>query len=601
MRPSDPTEDGHTPGAWSGRAARALVALATVSVLGTAPVEASSPARLELRVASSTLRVGESTRLAVTFLDRAYRPVPNDRTRTVTLVQRGLDGSEAGELSPARFIVSNGAASFADVVYTAKRPGRVVIRAASEGLAPSEVVVAIVSRGASFLSSLFPTVHADPPLALEIVPRVSPPLPANGVSRAKLYVVLDRAVSAGHRLVAHLTTTPPVKVLYGGVETHGFTEITIPEKEAVSKEIQILSAQVGRVSVTARALSGGPRAEARVDFEGPRPAGIAFAFEQERPALRPYASILPVRVHLVDQDGAQIASLDRPHPIECVSATDADVATFEPAVVGLGPSRPAARTRLRLSGVPRLREIGLVAKDRDGDLEPGEATVAVESSVHGIQLIGPARVQSGGSGYPVTVRLVDASGTLQAADWDREIKLSATSGRFEPARVLVPKDREEAMVTYYSPDSLGADTLRADGRLLAAGERQVEVVASATVLFLFAALGGVLGGAARYVYKVQSLALLPRRVKGRLEPGLLGNGLFSALVGIVAFQAGQFGAHNPGWDVKGIPDSGAFGFFLGVLGGFAGVLALDRFVEFFLPAPRETASASPPPDVVTGG
>lgn len=590
---SNSTDPGLGQSPRARHAAGSLVLLATI-LLGGASAEAA-PARLQLRVESSTLRVGESTRLDVTFLDRAYQPVSNDRERMVTLEQRNLGGSAPGEISPTRVMVPAGARSFAGATYTARSPGRVVIRAASEGLAPAEVVVVVVSRGASFLSRLLlPTAHAQSPALLDILPRNLLPLPANGVSRARLYVVLDRPVSAGQRFLAHVTTNPPVKMLYGGVEKNGFTQVTIPEAQAVSEEIQILSSQEGRVSVTARALPAGPRAETRLDFVGPRPAGIAFDFEQERPTIRPYDSVLPVRVHLVDQDGARIASLDRSHPIECSSATDPDVATFEPAVFGLSPSRPSVLTNLRVQGIPRRREIGLAAKDRDGDLEPGKGTVSVESSIQGVKLIGPVLVRSGGRSYPVTVRLVDAAGSLQAADWNREIKLSAAGGRFEPQRILVLKDHEEATATYHSPDDPGQDTLRADGRLLAPGTLEVTVVASTAALFFFAAFGGVLGGLARHVYKVQSLALLPRRVKGKLEPGILGNGLFSALVGIVMFQAVEFGIRNPAWALTGIPENGALAFFLGVLGGFAGVLALDRFVEFVLPAPRETASAAPP-------
>jgi hypothetical protein len=276
------------------------------------------------------------------------------------------------------------------------------------------------------------------------------------------------------------------------------------------------------------------------------------------------------------------------------------VATFEPAKLVLSPTRTSVLTNLRLQGAPRRREISLSAEDGDGDLQPGEGTVSVESSVEGVKLIAPAFVYSGRS-YPVTVRLVDSTGTLQPADWDREIRLSAASGHFEPTGVVVRKDHVDETATYRAPDDPGQVMLRADGRLLSPDRVEVTVVASLATLFGAAGFGGVLGGLARYVYKVQSLALLPRRVKGTVEPGILGNGLFSALVGIVVFQAMEYGIRNPAWVLKGVPENGALAFFLGVLGGFGGVMTLDRCVEFLLPASRETASTAPRPEAIARG
>lgn len=571
---------------------RCLALLALAAALGEASAYAS-PARLRLRVESSTLREGESTRVVIEFLDREYRGVANDRDRVVRLEPQG---ARAGEISPSRVVVPAGARSYADVTYTARGSGRVVIRAASEGLVPAEAVLVVTARGASVLSRLFfAPVHAQAPGRLEIYPPNLDPLPANGISRARLSVVLDGPVAAGVGLLALVTTNPPVQVRYGGVEKLGFTQLTIPEGQAVSEEIQILSSRAGAVRVSAKALPAGPKHEVRVEFVKPRAAGIAFDFEGERPTIRPYASGLPADVLLVDQDGAKIDAPAGSHLIECTSSTDPDVATLEPRVFELSPSRPVVRTSLRLRGLPKGREVGLLARDESGTLKPGEVAVGIDSLIRAVKIVGPAEVHSGAKDYSFTLRLVDAAGSPQAADWDRDIRLFAQRGRFVPERVRIPRDADEAQVTYRSPKDSGPESIRAESRGLGSEQVPVEVLVSGPALVLWALFGGVLGGLARHVYRVQTPVVLPRRVRGRLEPGLVGNGLFSALFGLVFFQAVEFSIHNPAWPAGGFPENRALAFFLGVLGGFAGVLALDRFVNFVLPAPREPAAVAPEP------
>jgi hypothetical protein len=109
-----------------------------------------------------------------------------------------------------------------------------------------------------------------------------------------------------------------------------------------------------------------------------------------------------------------------------------------------------------------------------------------------------------------------------------------------------------------------------------------------TLLLLFlAGAGGIVGGVTRHVFKSHSKSFLPKRVNGHLKLGFIGNLPFSSLFGAILFLAIRLGGTGIGGGVAlnnlTRSDSMIFACFFGVLGGFAGILVLDRLVGRLLP------------------
>jgi hypothetical protein len=122
-----------------------------------------------------------------------------------------------------------------------------------------------------------------------------------------------------------------------------------------------------------------------------------------------------------------------------------------------------------------------------------------------------------------------------------------------------------------------------------------------TLLLLFlAGAGGIVGGVTRHVFKSNSKSFLPKRVNGHLKLGFIGNLPFSSLFGAILFLAIRLGGTGIGSGVAlnnlTRSDSMIFAWFLGVLGGFAGILVLDQLVGRLLPnqqVQRARAKAAP--------
>src|SRR4029453_8096575 len=133
-----------------------------------------APARLQLTLDKSTLRVGETTRVSVQFFARANTAVPNDRERVVSLLAEkevGSGAKGAGDVAPRQVTVPAGAAC-RDISFTARRAGRLIIQATAHGPAPGEDMVTIVEPTASRLwDYLIPTAHAQENGSLRIFPR----------------------------------------------------------------------------------------------------------------------------------------------------------------------------------------------------------------------------------------------------------------------------------------------------------------------------------------------------------------------------------------------------------------------------------------------
>lgn len=189
---------------------------------------------------------------------------------------------------------------------------------------------------------------------------------------------------------------------------------------------------------------------------------------------------------------------------------------------------------------------------------------------------------------PLEVQLLDRDGVpLQALDGPRVIELESDSGaqQFEPQRITLSPAKLRGDASLHLPGMRLGGTLKVFARSenVAHGEALLHVRAAAWALLLMAATGGFLGGLARHVYRVKTPHIWPRRTRGRLEAGLLGNALFSALSGVVLFQAIELGVMPVLASRAAAHGSATLAFVLGVAGGFAGVVVFEALTERLLP------------------
>src|SRR5262249_28104747 len=110
-----------------------------------------------------------------------------------------------------------------------------------------------------------------------------------------------------------------------------------------------------------------------------------------------------------------------------------------------------------------------------------------------------------------------------------------------------------------------------------------DVAAAVLALLTLAAVGGFLGGVARHLYRDGTAHVWPRRLKRRVEPGLIVNALLSAFAGLVLYQAVDAGLLHNVQLLEKADGSVALAFVLGVTGGFAGVLVFEALTGSVLP------------------
>jgi hypothetical protein len=189
---------------------------------------------------------------------------------------------------------------------------------------------------------------------------------------------------------------------------------------------------------------------------------------------------------------------------------------------------------------------------------------------------------------PLEIQLLDRDGVpLQALDGPRLIDFESDSGsqHFEPQRITLSSTKLQGGARLHLPRVRFGGTLKVFARSenIAYGESRLEVAPAQGALLLLAVLGGFLGGLARHVYRVRTAQIWPKRVKGRLEPGLVGNALFSALSGVVLFQAIELGILHSLDRLGDAHGSATLAFVLGVAGGFAGVVVFEAVTDQLLP------------------
>ena len=566
-----------------------------VSVQGGEP-----PKRLRLSPDKRTLRVGEQTLLTVEFLDRKYRPVVNDRKRVIefTLHVARREQKASGEVNPPRIEVAPGAKR-ATTTFTARRPGKVTIAAVSKGLSSGRTLVIIVPqarRGQPLLH--LPAVHAQSEAKVQIFPEASQRVPANGISRATVWVTLDRPLGAGERLLIRIKTLPSSIVSYEDQEQTGLVDIVLDEEgSAGSEEIHIRSQTPGTVRVTAQVLTSGSsgqvdETEVIVEFQSPKPAKIFF-FEEEI-TIPSHQREVPLVVGVADQDGVPIDQLAQTINVHLSSPTDPDVVTFQPQSLSLSPAQSVGHPMVRLERLPTGAQITLLARNTEGNLAVGEMVLTLESPIDGVVVSGPILLIRGEQEYSFDVHLVDKDGKHLAADWDRKIVLTTNNGEVIQKEIVIAKNDEHGVFTYKTPETVGEATITAESRGLNPDGYSVNVLTETSLLILAAAIGGILGGLIRS-YSSGVKYILPLIKHQKIEEiGLLGAGLFSSVIGVALFLGVKFGVIQTVsmMDVGGAFYAGTrrFAFFFGVLGGFGGTYVLKRMLSYVFPGPKVEVS-----------
>ncbi|MPY90690.1 MAG: hypothetical protein GEU99_22560 [Luteitalea sp.] len=450
--------------------------------------EASSaePTRLRVSVDATSVTIGSRTPVVLEFLDRDFRPVDNDRDRSVRLETRSTKGTEQGhgDVSPTPVNVPAGARRFSAIHFTARAAGTVLIRATSDGLAPGEVVVRVRAGEALVSRLLFPVVHAQASRSFEILPREHEPFPLNDQSTAQFSICVDDPVPPGRRISYRIDTEPAVRIRYGKnlqLEGVGIATIEIAEGQFQSEPFHVSApAGPGAVSIRARVLPNGETQQTQVSFVAPRPVHVGL--EARHYTVSSHERVVPLQVQLLDADRLPLNAVTGSHVITLESASGSE--SFEPPSVTLSSTKPKGSAELHLPSVRLGGALRILARWEDVD------TAEVELNV-------------------------------MAAVW---------------------------------------------------------------VLLFLATFGGFLGGLARHVYRVGTPHIWPQFINGRLEPGLLGNALFSALSGLVLFQAIELGILHSLDQLQHVHGSATLAFVLGVTGGFAGVVVFEVLTSRVLPA-----------------
>jgi hypothetical protein len=342
--------------------------------------------RLRLQIDRATLRVGETARLRVEFLDRDFQPVANDRIRLVEFAQlpAGPGQPGSGVFSASRISIPRGARSDTTVAFRASGSGKVLLQATAPDLVPAQTLVFISPQGSSVIQpSESPTFHLaayQQDITVEIDPRGFNSISANGVSRAQFWVSLNRPLMSGEQVHVIVKSYPGVRVLYQGTERLGITDITISGGAALSEELDVLAAEPGTVRIVAQVVPNGPRDEVEVRFDPPRPQRVILEASEDTIPSRQRTVVLAVK--LADQDRVLLSELARTWEIHLSSPTDPRVTEFDPETLSLTPDRPVGRSTLKFKELPAANDILLRAMDLGGTLDPAEHTLTLTGLLH---------------------------------------------------------------------------------------------------------------------------------------------------------------------------------------------------------------------------
>lgn len=447
--------------------------------------QGKSPLRLRLKVERNALRSGETTKVFAEFLNRDYQQVANDGSRIVefSVASSGSAQAGSGNFSPQRVRVGSGELSAA-ATFVSRQPGKLFIRASSDGLDAAQTLVVVMQQRASLFSRLFETVaYAESQNEIEISPKTGdfPPAPANGKTQVDFQLSFTAMPSEGAS-VRIRTTLKSGGLIYQG-QNIGCAIADIKLDKIISDPISIFSATPGTTKIFARVLPNGPEAEVEINFEAPKPAKIILDVDPQ--SIPFYQQAVPVSVQLADEGGFPIPlGTDREWKVELTTAADSSLMEFEPKSLVLARDRPSAQSILRFKQSPKTSEIKLLAVDaQNHSLATGQKIITIQSPL------------------------------VTASYW----------------------------------------------------------------LLLAAVLGGAVGGLARLLHKAERLAcIVPTRIGNDLDLGLIGRISGSIISGLFLYWTIKLGLARVTLDL-GTPTVACF---FGGIGGFAGLVVLDRLVEW---------------------
>ena len=572
-----------------------LISCGTVVALSVAPADSpgESPTRLRLRVAKSTLRSGEVTSVWVEFLDRDYRQVQNDGSRSVVfgIVSRRR---QPGFIAKREIVVPRGEWS-GGTTFTAGEAGSVVLTGQSEGLDADQSTLVVTRPAASWLTQimgLFETVaYADKPSEFQFD---SAEKTTSARRDGRLDFQLIWAPPPTSNTTVRISTDPASIISYHGKSSFGVAAITLGPENAASSDISIISSQEARIAVTATADGEARQALAIANFT--KPVAEKIMFTEEPKEIPPGDNIISVTLEVTDKEGFPVKS-GAVRTLSFQKGSDVVPLEFNPSSVTLSPEETSVETLVHLKDLKELPPGGEI---RVGALSKGLRsawkTIAVRRQVKGVRLTGPPEVLLGTAGAEFNVQLIDRDGNLVSTDRDRTINLTATHGTLNPAPVTIPKGQSVAKVRYVASGSVARALINANGEGVVDGSLQVQLVMALYWLVIFALLGGLIGGVIRHISKegYKLPRILPCWTGECWDLGLVGKLAVSIVGGLIMYLLVKLGFYRVIGSLP-LPEALDIGtrlvaFFFGVVGGFAGIYFFDWILSKFLPGAQQQAA-----------
>jgi hypothetical protein len=570
------------------------------------------PKRLRLTLAKNTLNEGDRTDIVVDFLDRYYKPVPNDKNREVKLKQE-VSGSAAGAglILPDRLKVGAGMTSI-KAQFQARRAGLLKIKASIDGLEDAQALVYISrpSRRSSFLSRLFDfTAYADGHTDRQMIymTRIDEePFLANNVSPVSFELALVGQIDDDEKIPVEFKTDPLCVVKCDeadAIRENGYVRLAFSKDHQVKRVSLISPAHPGQVKVSAQIMQPqGMKKEDTLDFRLPAPKSIFFADlenNKEMSEKRMFSNdqIEPLKIMLADERKVPLGQLTQEYRIHLSSTVSDNTAiAFEPETITLSPATVAREANLIVKRIPPTGWFNLLAQEDSRQLETVKLKVVLLYPIQGVTVAGTKEVNPNKE-YALRIQLTDETKTPQQSDGERVVQVSAERGQLMPASggewtsaatVTFQRGDPFVEVKYRAPGGVGGDTISTQSNLPDNGQLGIKVVITTLVLLLWAGLGGMLGGIARHVYKDKVRHIKWAWVRGQLEVGLMGHALLSIVIGIFFFLTVTVGLVK----IAQFEATQTWAFLLGMLGGFGGVFVLQKVLGLVFPAEKAMSAAA---------
>ncbi|HJQ24363.1 MAG TPA: hypothetical protein VKA60_10645 [Blastocatellia bacterium] len=566
------------------------------------------PKRLRVTLAKNTLTEGDRTDIVVEFLDRYYKPVPNDKNREIKLKQE-VSGSAAGagDILPERLPAGAGATSL-KAQFRARRAGLLKIKASIDGLEDAQALVYITrpSRRSSFLARLFDfTVYAQDERMIFMERIDQEPFLANNVSPVSFDLALVGQIEGDEKIPVEFKTDPLCVVRCDetdAVREDGLVRLNFSKDQQVKRVSLISPARPGPVKVSAQIMPPqGMKKETTVDFKPPTPKSIFFADleNKEISEKRMFSNdqIEPLKIMLADERKVPLGQLTQEYRIHLSStASDNAAIAFDPDTIILSPTAAAREANLIVRQIPPAGWFNLLAQEDNRQLETSRLKISLVYPIQGVIVSGMKEVNPHKE-YTLRIQLTDGTKTPQQSDGERVVQVSAERGQLmatsdgawaSAATVTFQRGEPFAEVKYRAPGGVGGDTISTQSNLPDNGQLAIKVVITTLLLLLWAGVGGLLGGLIKPLYERKVKYIKWAWVKGKLEIGLLGHGLVSIPIGIFIFLATNFGLVK----IAQFEATETWAFFLGMAGGLLGVVGLQPILNQIIPAKKAMSAAA---------